>query len=158
MPLDFGDPPRACDMPHRLSVGESNSGGRATSRSRAPRALLTQVLVQGSFLLLTYSVLVACTTRCYSHVLVNVLVNIHAYSVVLVSLNVLVRTTFPHLYYYPPESNNFLDDCRKSVHARAWTAKAATAATTAGLQAAGCTSLRLVVFVVVVRCAYATCA
>ena len=42
-----------------------------------------------------------CTTRCYSHVLVNVLVNIHAYSVVLVSLNVLVRTTFPHLYYYP---------------------------------------------------------
>ena len=40
-----------------------------------------------------------CTTRCYSHVLVNVLVNIHAYSVVLVSLNVLVRTTFPHLYY-----------------------------------------------------------
>ena len=101
MPLDFGDPPRACDMPHRMSVGESNSGGRATSRSRAPRALLTQVLVQGSFLLLTYSVLVACTTRCYSHVLVNVLVNIHAYSVVLVSLNVLVRTTFPHLYYYP---------------------------------------------------------
>ena len=42
-----------------------------------------------------------CTTRCYSHVLVNVLVHIHAYSVVLVSLNVLMRTTFPHLYYYP---------------------------------------------------------
>ena len=46
-------------MPHRLSVGESNSGGRATSRSRTP--LLTQVLVQGSFLLLTYQ----CTTDLY---------------------------------------------------------------------------------------------
>ena len=45
------------------------------------------------------------------------------------------------------------------VHTRAWTATAATAATTAGLQAAGCASLRLVVVVDdVVRCAYATCA
>ena len=59
-----------------------------------------------------------CTTRCYSHVLVNVLVNIHAYSVVLVSLNVLVRTTFPQLCYTLPNQArrpNFLDDCRKSV-------------------------------------------
>ena len=57
-----------------------------------------------------------CTTRCYSHVLVNVLVNIHAYSVVLVSLNVLVRTTFPQLCYTLPNQArrpNFLDDCRK---------------------------------------------
>ena len=49
MLLDFGDPPRACDMPHRPSVDKSISGGRVTSRSRAP--LLTHVLVQGPFLL-----------------------------------------------------------------------------------------------------------
>ena len=68
----FRRPPRACDMPHRLSVDESNSGGRATSRSRAP--LLTQVLVQGSFLLLTYQctsdlyypLLFSCTSECSS--------------------------------------------------------------------------------------------
>ena len=59
-------------MSHRLSVDESNSGGRATSRSRAP--LLTQVLVQGSFLLLTYPctsdlyypLLFSCTSECSS--------------------------------------------------------------------------------------------
>ena len=72
MPLDFGDPPRACDMPYCLFMDESNSGGRATSRSRAP--LLTQVLVQGSFLLLTYQctsdlyypLLFSCTSECSS--------------------------------------------------------------------------------------------
>ena len=72
MALDFGDPRRACDMPHRPSVDESNSGGRATSRSRAP--LLTHVLVQGPFLLLTYQftnglyypLLFSCTRECTS--------------------------------------------------------------------------------------------
>ena len=77
-------------QPHARTLLAPNpkvvSGTGATSRSRVP--LLTHILVQGSFLLLTYQCtrdLVTYTTRCCSHVLVNVVVNIHAYSVVLVN-------------------------------------------------------------------------
>ena len=95
MPLDFGDPPRVCDMPHRPFVDEPKSGGRATSRSRAP--LLSHVLAQGPFLLLTYSCTSGLYCRCYSHVLVNVLVHIHAYSAVLVSFHVQVHAQLSHI-------------------------------------------------------------
>ena len=115
MPLDFGDPPRACDMPHRLSVGESNSGGRATSRSRAP--LLTQVLVQGPFLLLTYQctsdlyypLLFSCTSECSSE-----------HSCLFCCTSEFECTSahnFPTFVLLPPNqspSPKLSDDCRKS--------------------------------------------
>ena len=90
-------------MPHRLSVGESNSGGRATSRSRAP--LLTQVLVQGSFLLLTYQctsdlyypLLFSCTSECSSE-----------HSCLFCCTSEFECTSahnFPTVVLYPPESS-----------------------------------------------------
>ena len=113
----FRQPPRACDMPHRLSVDESNSGGRATSRSRAP--LLTQALVQGSFLLLTYQctsdlyypLLFSCTSECSSE----------RFCLFCCTSEFECTSThnFPTFVLLPSRIKrrrpDFLDDCRKSV-------------------------------------------
>ena len=110
-------------MPHRLSVDESNSGGRATSRSRAP--LLTQVLVQGSFLLLTYQctsdlyypLLFSCTSECSSE-----------HSCLFCCTSEFECTSahnFPTFVLLPPNqspSPKLSDDCRKSTRAPCFSA------------------------------------
>ena len=100
-------------MPHRLSVDEPNSDGRATSRSRAP--LLTQVLVQGSFLLLTYQ----CTSDLYYPLLFSCTSEWSSEHSCLFcctsEFEYLVRTTFPHLYYYYPRINRLRPNFQTTV-------------------------------------------